>query len=210
MAVTLAMLVLDPPLDRLAALVELVRPVVSQTVIVVDDRTCPDVVGVIAGLGVTLVPFAWIDDFAAARNAALEYATGDWILHLDPDELPSRGMLDFIAAVDAIPARNGLAHEGRWNAEALGYLVWTRNWYGGVRGPETEPDWHCRLFRRDVGRWYKPVHEQVELAGLPESMTRGGPLLPKAPAGAYLIHSKPGARIEPDAALYRRLEGVPA
>jgi GT2 family glycosyltransferase/glycosyltransferase involved in cell wall biosynthesis/thioredoxin-like negative regulator of GroEL len=30
--------------------------------------------------------FAWCDDFSAARNEALKYATGDWILVLDADE----------------------------------------------------------------------------------------------------------------------------
>ena len=30
--------------------------------------------------------FPWIDDFAAARNAALDAASGDWILYIDADE----------------------------------------------------------------------------------------------------------------------------
>jgi tetratricopeptide (TPR) repeat protein len=30
--------------------------------------------------------FAWIDDFAAARNHALDLARGDWILYIDADE----------------------------------------------------------------------------------------------------------------------------
>src|SRR3989344_859109 len=31
--------------------------------------------------------FKWIDDFSAARNESLKYATKDWILVLDADEL---------------------------------------------------------------------------------------------------------------------------
>lgn len=31
--------------------------------------------------------YQWNDDFAAARNAALEYATGDWIVSIDADEI---------------------------------------------------------------------------------------------------------------------------
>ena len=34
-----------------------------------------------------VVDVAWEDDFAAARNAALSEAHGDWILFLDADEL---------------------------------------------------------------------------------------------------------------------------
>ena len=33
-----------------------------------------------------VVPFVWCDDFAAARNAGLQGAKGDWFLYLDDDE----------------------------------------------------------------------------------------------------------------------------
>ena len=92
------MLVKDPPLDRLAALLDYVSPVVSQTVIVVDDRTAKsyaDPLIELVGPSGHVEPFHWTDDFSAARNAGLEHATGDWILHLDPDELPSAQMLAF-------------------------------------------------------------------------------------------------------------------
>ncbi|HYW19873.1 MAG TPA: glycosyltransferase [Nodularia sp. (in: cyanobacteria)] len=37
-------------------------------------------------LGAKVYHFQWCDDFSAARNAALQYVTGDWILVLDADE----------------------------------------------------------------------------------------------------------------------------
>ena len=36
--------------------------------------------------GATVLDFAWRDDFAAARNFALDHATGDWIVFPDADE----------------------------------------------------------------------------------------------------------------------------
>ena len=36
--------------------------------------------------GAKVYHFQWCDDFSAARNAALQYVTGDWILVLDADE----------------------------------------------------------------------------------------------------------------------------
>jgi glycosyltransferase involved in cell wall biosynthesis len=191
--ITLAMLMKDPPLDRLAMLLDYVAPVVGQVVVVVDDRTSEDdrqaVSRLIGFAGSQLVPFTWVDDFAAARNAALPYATGDWILHLDPDELPSAAMLAFLSAVDASEWGDVIWQAAVYPAPR-GYLFFTRNYFDGRKGEEYEEHWHCRLFRRDRGRWYKPVHEQVELEGRPEPITRGMPWLPKAPRAAYLIHSR--------------------
>ena len=189
--ITLAMLVKDPPIDRMAALIDLCSPIVGQTVVVVDDRTRESDVRLIESWGAQIVPFTWCDDFAAARNAALPHATGDWILHLDPDEVPTLAALEFIRSVDAAPWTPGVMHEGGWYPEPLGFLFWFRNYWGGERGEEREYHWHCRLFRRLLGSWYKPVHEQVMLDGRVESQTRGTWLLPKAPKGAYVIHSKP-------------------
>jgi glycosyltransferase involved in cell wall biosynthesis len=209
MTVSAALLVLDPPVDRLAALVEYLRPVVSQYVVVVDDRTAVETAETMAKWpDVTLVPFRWVDDFSAGRNAALPHVTGDWILHVDPDELPSHAMLDFIRSVDAVQQQDVIWQDALYPAP-LGYLFFTRNWYGGRRGEEWEEHWHCRLFRNHpASRWYKPLHEQVMLHGRAESDTRGTPFLPKAPLGAYLIHSKPAERIGVDDAVYNRIEAA--
>ena len=187
--ITLAMLVKDPPLDRLVALLEYVKPLIGQTVAVVDDRTDPRAFLAMSGWGIELVPFTWVDDFSAARNAALPYAKGDWILHLDPDELPSADMMTFLSMVDRSPWSD-VEWQGSTYPAPRGYLFFTRNFYDAKRGEEYEEHWHCRLFRTASGRWYKPVHEQVALDDLPESRTRGTSLLPKAPRGACLIHSR--------------------
>lgn len=196
MTVTAAFLVKDPPLDRLALLVEFLRPVVTDYVIVVDDRTTVEAVDVMsAWRGVTLVPFRWVDDFSEARNAALPHASGDWILHLDPDELPTVAMVEFIRAVDSV-RQVDVPWQGAIYRAPRGYLFFTRNYFDGIQGAEYEEHWHCRLFRRDAGYWYKRVHEQVNLLGAPEDVTRGTPILPKAPLGAFLIHSRMEDRVK--------------
>jgi glycosyltransferase involved in cell wall biosynthesis len=204
MTVTLAMLVRDPQIDRLAALLEYVKPVVGQVVIVVDDRTSQRDRDFMASWGAELVPFTWCDDFSAARNAALTHVKGDWTLMLDPDELPTPSMMAFLAQVDAsewgdVPWYGTVYYAPR------GYLFWRANYFAGVRGEFGEDQWHCRLFRSGLGAWYRPVHELVLLDGRPENQTRNTPLLPKAPRSAYLIHSKPEDRIAADDALYGRL-----
>jgi len=204
MTVSAAFLVLDPPLDRLALLVENLRPIVSEFVIVVDDRTAAESVATMsAWRDVTLVPFRWVDDFSAARNAAIPHCTGDWILHLDPDEMPSAAMLDFIRVVDATPQPD-VDWQGVRYMAPRGYLFFTKNFFDGVQAPEFEEHWHTRLFRRTSGWWYKPVHEQVALEAMPESRTRQTPILVKAPLGAFLIHSRMNDhKIDAD---YKRIE----
>jgi tetratricopeptide (TPR) repeat protein len=105
-----------------------------------------------AACGARLGRFEWCDDFAAARNACLELATGDWILSVDADEL-----LDPESAA-------GLGELLR-DETAQAYLVWLDNLDGG-RDPRGRPSFSSvgltRLFRRRPEiRWSRPVHESV-------------------------------------------------
>jgi hypothetical protein len=190
MTVSASFLVRNPPLDRLSMLVEYLRPTVTQFAFAIDDRTEAETVKTIASWeGCVTEPFRWCDDFSAGRNASLALCTGDWTLIVDPDELPSRAMMDFCAMVDA-SEWSDVAWQGARYPAPRGYLFFTRNYEDGVQGPEWEEHWHCRLFRTSEASWYRPVHELVSLGGMGESSIRGTALLPKAPRSAYLIHSK--------------------
>ena len=54
--------------------------------IVVDTGSTDKTVGIAKNMGAKVHHFEWINDFAAAKNASIEHATGDWILSLDADE----------------------------------------------------------------------------------------------------------------------------
>jgi hypothetical protein len=198
--ISLAMLVLEPPIDRLSLLIEYVRPVIGQVVVVMDDRTSQTTASAIKKLlwdeDDCLVPYRWANDFAAARNTALPECVGRWVLHLDPDELPSAAMLAFLGQV-------AQSETATW--DAAGWLFWTVNLVDGSRQPGMESDWHCRLFQRDRGRWYRAVHELVELDRMEERETRNTAVLPKAPTAACLIHSKTTEQIALASELYARI-----
>lgn len=59
---------------------------VADEMILVDTGSQDDTVALAEAAGAKVFHFQWINDFAAAKNYALEQADGDWILFLDADE----------------------------------------------------------------------------------------------------------------------------
>ena len=54
--------------------------------IVVDTGSTDQTVSIAMEMGAKVFHFQWIDDFASAKNYAIEKAQGDWIVFLDADE----------------------------------------------------------------------------------------------------------------------------
>jgi glycosyltransferase involved in cell wall biosynthesis len=99
--------------------------------------------------------------YAAQKNAALDLATGDWLLSLDADEVVSA---ELRAEVGRVLAADGPAD---------GYAVPRRNIFWGrwVRHGGLYPDWQARLFRRGRGRFAaRAVHESVTVDGRVERL----------------------------------------
>ncbi len=124
-------------------------------IVVTDTGSTDQTKEVAAKFGAKVVNFAWQDSFAAARNAALVNATGDWVLWLDADEHldeQNRGRL-----------RALLERLGREN---VGYLM---RQHSPLEGPgQAAVVDQVRLFPRHPGlRWRHRVHEQI-LPGLRE------------------------------------------
>jgi hypothetical protein len=59
-------------------------------IIVVDTGSQDATRRIATEAGAEVFEFPWCDDFAAARNASLQHATGDWVLILDGDERLAR------------------------------------------------------------------------------------------------------------------------
>jgi glycosyl transferase family 2 len=199
---SVAMLVKNPPLDRLAMLVDYTSEIASEFIIV-DTGSEMETIQAMArwnrspfGLPkVNIIRTPWVDDFAAARNVGVDACNRRWTLILDPDELPSIRMVDHIRRVVTSDDQ----------PEALGWLYFTRNFSAGILDPEQEFHWHVRLFRTGKGRFYRALDELVSLDGRPEHETRGTARLPKAPKACCLIHSKSSDAIEQSQRLYAAL-----
>ena len=81
---SLSMIVRDEA-ERLAACLRSVQGFVHEMV-VVDTGSSDDTVAIAEGLGATVHRIDWPGDFAPARNQALQWVSGDWVLVLDADE----------------------------------------------------------------------------------------------------------------------------
>src|SRR5579864_1059775 len=55
-------------------------------IVIVDTGSRDDTVEIARRFLVELHHFPWCNDFSAARNHAIERASGDWILYIDADE----------------------------------------------------------------------------------------------------------------------------
>jgi len=64
---------------------------VADEIIVVDTGSTDNTVALAKEAGASLFYFEWINDFAAAKNYAIEQATGDWIIFLDADDIFTEG-----------------------------------------------------------------------------------------------------------------------
>ena len=129
----------------------------ADEIIVVDTGSADDTAEAARSFGAWVYAYAWDDDFAAARNLALEKATGDWILVLDADEhLPVlHGSL-----------HHSIARAAAGGAEALAVTLVNVDLDAG--GRETPPEPLLRLWRSRPGRRYTGrVHEAIGDHGAP-------------------------------------------
>lgn len=59
---------------------------IADEIVVVDTGSTDNTLNILENAGITPYHFTWCNDFAAAKNYAIQQATGDWIVFLDADE----------------------------------------------------------------------------------------------------------------------------
>ncbi|MBY0585796.1 glycosyltransferase [bacterium] len=148
---SLCMIVRDNERTIEAALTS-IRPWVDE-MIVVDTGSKDATPDICRRLGAQVFEFPWCDDFSAARNESLRYATGDWIFWMDSDdtidERSGQGLRELVAR-SARP-------------ETLGYTMQV-HCPGADDGSEcnlTKVD-HVKVFKNGLGlRFEGRIHEQI-------------------------------------------------
>lgn len=135
--------------------------------VIVDTGSKDQSIAIAAAHGAIIVHHDWRDDFSAARNAGLAFATGDWILILDPDEVLSPRDIPplrvLVGGNDAdafqIPTRNYTN-----NSYLVGFVPNPRDYPEGEGFRGYVESTKVRLFRNRLGlRFVGVIHELVDL-----------------------------------------------
>ena len=148
--VSLTIIVRDEE-KNLPACLESVRGIFDE-IVIVDTGSTDRTVEIARSFGARVFDFVWVDDFAAARNAALARATGDYAFWLDADDVvdPTKRQ-----KLEQILRRLRKGHH-------VAYVVRCAcDPSPDGTGGDTVVD-HIRLFPlREGVRWTYRVHEQI-------------------------------------------------
>lgn len=126
---------------------------VADEIIVVDTGSVDNTAKIAEDFGAKVYSYKWQDDFSAARNAALNYATGDFIIFLDADEY-------FTAAT----AKNIRAVLAKIKDTAVNTVTVALDNIDTATGENLLSFNAPRIFRRGV-RYRGKIHEEPYFAG---------------------------------------------
>ncbi len=88
----------------------------ADEIVVVDTGSTDETIRLAEQGGARVVPFLWRDDFAAAKNFALDQVHGEWVIFLDADEYFSPATIDRVlpAIAHFHPQRRIVGLVTRW------------------------------------------------------------------------------------------------
>ena len=102
-------------------------------------------------------------DFASQKNSVIDNSTGDYIFHIDADEYPSDGLLEYVKPIleandiDLIwvPRVNTVDGITEQHIQQWGWRVSEAGWVN-------YPDYQSRIFKNSPEiRWKSKVHERI-------------------------------------------------
>jgi tetratricopeptide (TPR) repeat protein len=154
--------------EMLGACLESVTGLADE-IVVYDTGSTDRTIEIARSAGAKVIEGYWDDDFARARNAALEHAIGEWVLTLDADET-------FICDPQSI---RHILSDRRSDLEAFLVAIENLEGAGNARSVHTS----TRVVRRTAGTWRHRLHEQIGSTDNSGRDLRTGYL-----SGARIIH----------------------
>jgi len=144
---------------------ESIRNLVDE-IIIVDTGSTDNTIQIAQSFGAKVYQHPWENDFAKHRNQSLNYATGEWVLVLDADEVIPKKEIHKLRQAVEIPfgdAYRMTTRNYRWEPTEVG----TQKAKGEYEEEKDYPYWvpstKVRLFRKLPGVAFRgEVHELVE------------------------------------------------
>ena len=129
----------------------------ADEIVVVDTGSTDATVSLAEAAGARVVFYPWHDDFAAAKNFAIEQAQGDWVLLLDADE--------YFPEAQWPAVRAAIAHYDA-QYEVIGLICDWLNFDEDNHDRQLDAGYQIRIFRRlpDL-RYERPIHEALRYRG---------------------------------------------
>ena len=129
-----------------------------------DDEKVESVVGEYLSENKAVVYKRKLDgDFASQKNSVIENSKGDYVFHIDADEYPSDGLLEYVKPIleandiDLIwvPRVNTVDGITEQHIQQWGWRVSEAGWVN-------YPDYQSRIFKNSPEiRWKSKVHERI-------------------------------------------------
>jgi glycosyltransferase involved in cell wall biosynthesis len=139
-----------------ADVLEAAKPIADE-IIFVDSGSTDRTVEIAQGYGVKLYNQQWLG-YGAQKNLAIGYATCDWILSLDADEVMTP---ELVSEIQSTLSDTLISRYDGFEIPRMLYIGRQPVKHGGFY-----PDAHLRLFRRGKGRFKERlVHESLVVDG---------------------------------------------
>jgi glycosyltransferase involved in cell wall biosynthesis len=145
---------------------EIIRPTLESIrwvdeILVVDSFSTDSTVEICREYGARVIQHEYIQS-ANQKNWAIPQCRHEWVLQIDTDEVPEPGLREEIEAILGNPPEGVDGFRLPFKHHILGKWVRVCGLY---------PEYHLRLFRRDVGRFEdKEVHAHVRVPGKVETL----------------------------------------
>jgi glycosyltransferase involved in cell wall biosynthesis/predicted SAM-dependent methyltransferase len=122
--------------------------------IIVDTGSTDKTVEIAKKLGARVEHFKWIDDFGTARNYSFSFATGDWIMWVDADDILEKGHAQKFREIVH-------QHDNDPNVTGINFPYIYSHESGGTGEIPNFKYHRLRIIKKGSGEWVGRIHEYI-------------------------------------------------
>lgn len=128
----------------------------ADEIIIIDDKSIDKTIEIAKKAGAKVYLRELLGDFAKQKNYGLEKATSKWVLFLDADEVVPKELAEEIVQT----LNNSYIHAEGFYIKRKDFL-----WGAEMKHGEVGNTRSLRLIQKHLGKWIRPVHEELSIRG---------------------------------------------